>query len=183
MRKVDSRSRNEKCRHAKWQKSTVTNHKVSSRGGHLVLRIPPPPSPAGSGTANFEVYGGDAAAPQTLIVRPLNNTRASWVASRAVFNMRRFLGSRAYNCALVGLLIIASTSVEPAYGGKEENLDEMSWIYNTAHINMYLSKLGVKILDVEMGEGEKAIKGDLCVPSLRVAPPRWLGLAVGGGIP
>eukprot|EP00959_Pyramimonas_sp_CCMP1952_P260551 5448202-Pyramimonas_sp.AAC.1 len=59
----------------------------------------------------------------------------------------------------------------------------MSWIYNTAHINMYLSKLGVKILDVEMGEGEKAIKGDLCVPSLRVAPPRWLGLAVGGGIP
>mmetsp|Transcript_34584 Transcript_34584/g.58082 ORF Transcript_34584/g.58082 Transcript_34584/m.58082 type:complete len:342 (+) Transcript_34584:153-1178(+) len=71
--------------------------------------------------------------------------------------MRLFRAIRDCEFLLIGLLSVASV----AHAGFEENLDEMSWVYNSTHIAMTATKAGVKLLEVEMGNGEPAARGDL----------------------
>jgi hypothetical protein len=77
--------------------------------------------------------------------------------------MRLFRAIHDCEFLLVGLLSVASV----AHAGFKENLDEMSWVYNSTHIAMTATKAGVKLLEVDMGNGEPAARGDLYVLSCK----------------
>ena len=47
--------------------------------------------------------------------------------------------------------------------GTVESFGEMPWIYGASHIAVIHTKLGVRTLEVDMGTGKPALRGDMCV--------------------
>ena len=49
------------------------------------------------------------------------------------------------------------------WAGVDEDQAAMSWVYGASHIAIIHTKLGVRTLEVEMGVGKPALRGDMCV--------------------
>jgi hypothetical protein len=64
-------------------------------------------------------------------------------------------------------VLLALQAPRAVRAGSEERFGEMPWVYGASHIAIIHTKLGVRTLEVDMGTGKPALRGDMCVLTSR----------------